>query len=155
MSEHSRNSPEYHAAAEHKRVANADMAVAELEMAREKAATAQPPPPEPPTAADAAQIYSQLAAAVESIHRAGYAHMDIHVGNVWIPDDRRRPVYLLDLGSMDRIGADVMSLDVNTTALQKMRTLIIGGARKGGGRHRTRRQTRGYKSRTRNFKRSK
>ncbi len=50
------------------------------------------------------RIFHQLEVAVRSVHEAGYVHLDLHPNNIWIPDESSKPLFLLDLGSMHRIG---------------------------------------------------
>jgi hypothetical protein len=57
-----------------------------------------------PTNDERINIIGQLKSAVTSIHDAKYVHLDLHPKNIWIPEDSSKPLFLLDLGSMYRIG---------------------------------------------------
>jgi len=57
-----------------------------------------------PTNEERERIFHELQLAVKSVHEAGYVHLDLHDNNIWIPDDRSKPLFLLDLGSMHRNG---------------------------------------------------
>ena len=43
-------------------------------------------------------IYDKIIDAVESLHKTGILHSDIKPDNIWIPDDRTKPPFLLDFG---------------------------------------------------------
>ncbi len=57
-----------------------------------------------PPAEDRSTREAEIKAAIQAIHARGYAHLDISPNNVWIPDEKSRPAYLLDLGSATPIG---------------------------------------------------
>jgi hypothetical protein len=42
--------------------------------------------------------------AIQNLHKKGIVHLDINPNNIWVPEDPKKPVILLDLGSMHEIG---------------------------------------------------
>lgn len=110
-----------------------------------------------PTNEERERIFKELKSAVTSIHNANYVHLDLHPKNIWIPEDSSKPLFLLDLGSMYRIGETRNSVtrtegyspgafssinikkatpNINEYAMNKLKRNIV--PHKGGGNRKTR-----------------
>lgn len=60
----------------------------------------------PPTHSELMRRYAEASNAIQNLHEQGLVHLDINPKNIWVPEDSKKPVILLDLGSMHAIGEE-------------------------------------------------